>query len=190
MMPYLEQHRPENQELLNDKNSGRSVPLYPKLPADFYTAPLEERDPRELEDWLDRPFIRTVNWADREASYRQDRAQGFPAAYYEGHWSPDWWAAEGDDAAFEETLAELKARWFATFPNGSKYCVWVLSRDVMWSGGDNPDRHPVGLLGCCANIDDAVRLATATPNSDGYYDAEINGLRVQHWEFPTPVEEY
>lgn len=183
MLPYSEEYRPENQVLLYDKDPGRSVPLNPRLPPDFFTAPLDERDPQELNDWLDRPFICSIPWSDREASYREDRAQGFPDAYYEGHWTPDWWAAEGTDDEFEVILAELKARWLATFPDGNKYAVWVLRRN-------SPDQPPVCLRGYCANIADAVKLANAKPNRDGRYNVEIYGLLVQYWENPTPFEEY
>ncbi len=71
---YEEQHRPDAQELVE------GVPLNPCLRPGFDSTPNEERDPQEIDDWWNLPYIQAVAWDDFESDDAERRQSWF------AHW--------------------------------------------------------------------------------------------------------
>lgn len=168
MTRYLDIHRPHNQVLVD------GIPLDPALPPDFDVIAHEERDPLEVEDWCGRPYIRTYTWTDREANYRAVRAQGMPPEYDEGHYSEDWWPAEGSDESFEAELFEYKVRWYTSYPEGVRYEIRCMG------GSYERDRSATCTRGFCASVTDAIAVANAGDHR--YQNANVNRRLVLHRE--------
>lgn len=65
---YEPRHRPENQTLV------RGVPVNPTLREAFDCTPNEERDPLEIEDWWDRPYV--VSYEKDSPEFRKRWPEG------------------------------------------------------------------------------------------------------------------
>lgn len=165
---YLDIHRPHSQALID------GIPFDPTLPPDFEVIAHEERDPLEVQDWFCRPYIRTYTWSDREAYYRDLRVQGMPPEFEQGHYSEDWWPADGTDESFEVDLAEYRGRWFESFPDGVRYTVYSMGRAA------EGDQIAVRWRGCCASVADAIAVAHA--GDDVFKDVDIKRRLVFHHE--------
>lgn len=121
MTPYLDEHRPDQQECVD------GVPINPNLRSGFDDTANDARDSLEVSDWWDRPFIVTESWEDNEESWDDfvERLKQFPGT------NP------GDKNDFEKSQAESKQSWFDTFPTGVRYEVRCLNggawdRSTLW----------------------------------------------------------
>lgn len=65
---YEAQHRPDSQTFV------RGVPVNPTLRQAFDLTPNKERDPLEIEDWWDRPYV--VSHADDSPGFRKHWPEG------------------------------------------------------------------------------------------------------------------
>lgn len=106
--PYLERHRPQNQHQVE------GFPFNPRLRHGFDSADHRNRDPFELQDWLDRPYIITESWDETEQRIRRHRDNAQRKSN------------ESEDDAFERQLADQKDQWFASYPEGTRYQVRCL----------------------------------------------------------------
>lgn len=113
--PYLEKHRPQHQECMDD------IPINPQLRSGFDNTAHRDRDPMELQDWLDRPFIVTETWDSIEKRAREHRAECLQNRP---------WEAEDSEDDFEEQLLQQKARWLKRFPTSTRYQIRCLDCGV------------------------------------------------------------
>ncbi|MBR9871492.1 MAG: hypothetical protein GYB26_10165 [Gammaproteobacteria bacterium] len=109
--PYLERHRPQNQQQVN------GFPINPTLRPGFDATANEDRDPLEAHEWWGLPYIQTDSWDKREMGDRQHR-----------EWlkvkRPEYVTL--DDAEFEKDLAKRKKHWFEDYPSGTRYTMRCL----------------------------------------------------------------
>ncbi len=78
---YEDKYRPDRQE-----KAEQTYPLNPLLREYFSKTPNQFREPLEIADWLDLPFIELITWEQSEALYRKSvqlRGEQFDPAEFE-----------------------------------------------------------------------------------------------------------
>lgn len=106
--------------LIEGKADKGIIPIDPKLRADFDNTPNEDRSPAELRKWWDKPYILTMtfeeNQADKDYNAYFERVKDYNFKAYPTKTREEW----------EADKAEQKAKWFKSFPNGTRYEVRCL----------------------------------------------------------------
>ena len=125
---YLERHYFKNQSVVID-----GVPIEPDLRWDFNVTDNNDRDPREIEDWWDKPYITTQGFIrDTYIEYKL-RVSGYDDIETEEIWN-------------NRRSDELK-KWFEWYPDGYRY-------DVRCLDGGAWDRST--SIGHYSNLEDAL----------------------------------
>ncbi|MGO4802207.1 hypothetical protein ACEN2T_23310 [Pseudomonas sp. W22_MBD1_FP4] len=114
---YEDKHRPDRQE-----KADQTYPLNPILRECFSNTPNQFREPLELEDWWELPYIESTTWEDSEAWRReciQRRGESL------------------DAAEIEASVEEHKKQFFESYPTGTRFIVHCLDggawdRPTMW----------------------------------------------------------
>ncbi len=107
LLPYEEQHRPENQMLV------QGVPVNPTLRDNFDMTPNDDREESEISDWWGLPFIRVCSWIDMAESY---------PTYLE-RVSSITDTTPMTRKEFESTQEDQRLNWFKSWPTGMRYEV-------------------------------------------------------------------
>lgn len=138
---YKTAHRPSKQPSV-----GRGYPLNPVLREDFINTPNNHREPLEIEDWWELPYIESISWEQAESLRRS-----FQANY----------RAFGDglngELSQEEAEAQIDAyrvSFFEQNPSGTKYTVHCLDGGA-W---DRPT-----LWGVFSTLDEAINCCDQGP---------------------------
>ncbi len=95
------------------------VPLNPTLRPDFDITDYRDRDPEELEDWENTPYIVSRNWEQIEEALVRDME------ILKAH-SPHKYASQL--SAMVEHLSLGRTEWFKAYPSGTCYEVRCLDR--------------------------------------------------------------
>ncbi len=104
---YLERHYYKNQSVVID-----GVPVDPDLRWDFEVTDNNDRDPREIDDWWDKPFIRSQGFTrDTYIEYKLRMSD-----YDDLDNEEDW----------KNRRAEELKKWFEWYPDGYRYDVRCL----------------------------------------------------------------
>lgn len=123
---YEERHRPANQRQV------RGVPVDPLLRETFEITPHDERDPLEIEDWWNRPFI---------VSHQSDEGVRYDVRCLDGGaWDRSTWRGtyESLDAAVDSAIALSEApqqMWRVTELKGRVLYEGTLSQCEEWVAG-------------------------------------------------------
>ena len=134
---YIESNRYCNQE-----NWIKGIPLNPLLRDDFDSTPNDEREPLEIEDWWNKPYIVTYSWDDMNESWDQYKARMTQYGYDE--------TSMDTEAVFLKRMSENKERWFRGWPSGTRYEVCCLN------GGAWDRATSLAMVG---SLDAAVAIA-------------------------------
>ena len=119
--PYLDEHRPEQQKLID------GIPINPNLRPDFDDTAHDDRDSLETSDWWGRPFICTDCWEDNAESWKDhvERLKQHP------------FIEIPEKEAYEIQQASSKKAWLESYPTGVRYDIRCLDggawdRSTMW----------------------------------------------------------
>ncbi|POD71178.1 hypothetical protein BKM17_23070 [Pseudomonas syringae group genomosp. 3] len=131
---YEEKHRPQYCEMV-----GNGYPLNPFLREDFSRTSNDHREPLEIEDWWDRPYLESCTWQESEAHLRkfQQSRENVP--------SPEQAEAE---------VEKHKASFFSSNPTGIEYTVNCLDGGA-W---DRPS-----IWGVFPTLDEAISCCERGP---------------------------
>ena len=106
--PYLEKYRPQHQKLIE------GVPVDPVLRPDFDSTDNNDRDPLEIEDWWDVPFLVTNRWSHESYDEYIARLKNYPDMELD------------DEPTFEARKEKSKKQFFDEYPDGIAYEVRCL----------------------------------------------------------------
>lgn len=139
-MKYLKKHRYQNQ-----KNVIDGIPIDPILRDEFDVTDNDERPQMEINDWWDKPYIRTDTWGDDEETYEEyfGRSQG---VYKFTPESREEWATR---------IQKQKENWLKSFPSGTRYMVRCLDGGA-WDRSTNKGSYPT--------LDEALQIAKRIKN--------------------------
>jgi hypothetical protein len=128
----------------NQTNLVDGIPVDPLLRPDFDSTPNDDRDPQEISDWWNKPYIRTSSWEDMNEPYEAYKERLIKLGYDSSSMDPP--------DQFEARKQAQKQQWFDAWPTGTRYEVRCLN-------GGAWDRSTA--LGMFKSLDDALIKAKA-----------------------------
>ena len=156
MSEYLSKHRPENE---NQKNVVDGISIDPELPEAFNMTDHALRDPIEIEDWWEAPYIITESWEDRCESYDEHVMRSENNTLFTVNETRD---------EYDSKIAEEKAGWLNTYPTGIRYTVRSLDSGA-W------DRST--WKGNFSSLEDALTMAKTIQKSNEDYETQKPSLK-------------
>lgn len=142
---YQEKHRLCNQaEIVDD------IPVNPLLRADFDSTPNEERYPKEVDDWWNKPYILTCSWEHMSETWDEYSKR-----------AKEWEFEAQPKDHYEADLAQRRVKWFESWPGGVRYDVRCLNGGA-WDRSTN--------LGMYPTLEEALNVCKSyTPVDYGMY---------------------
>lgn len=131
-----------------DKQATRvnGYPVNPVLRPGFDSTPHEDRDPQEVADWWEKPFIKTCHWEEIAETWESyaDRMTRYGGLH------------KNSRIEFESNQEAMKCSWYQSWPTGIRFEVRSLD------GGAWDRSTGIAMV---KNLEEAVEAATRYSNT-------------------------